>query len=159
MPKLFFHYSRKLGALPAFVQGAGGNISWKNGGTMLVKASGYFLKDVRRGVGYVTCRLRPLVGYLSKIRQRPRSLQQEDEFSVFIENHLIAEESFGVPSIETGMHAVLGRAAIHTHNVYANVFCSIRGGEKVLRALFPESVCMPYLNPGLAVACALTLKK
>lgn len=159
IPNQFFETSRRLGISPVFVQGAGGNISWKENGTMYVKASGFFLKNIKRGEGYVSCRLRPLTMYLNKIRYVPRSMQQEEAFNALIEKHLFLDESFGVPSIETGMHAVLGRAVIHTHNVYANAIGCMDGGEKILAKLFKDSISIPYVNPGLALAHTLALRK
>ena len=37
-----------IGLNPMLVQGAGGNISWKDGGTLWVKASGMWMVDAEK---------------------------------------------------------------------------------------------------------------
>jgi rhamnose utilization protein RhaD (predicted bifunctional aldolase and dehydrogenase) len=41
-------YCAHIGADPMLVQGAGGNVSWKDGETLWVKASGAWLADAAR---------------------------------------------------------------------------------------------------------------
>jgi rhamnose utilization protein RhaD (predicted bifunctional aldolase and dehydrogenase) len=154
--------SRRVGASPAFVQGAGGNTSIKRGRKMYVKASGFLLRDMAKKKGYVCCDFGAMEAYLKKIPSRKRYSQtEEDAFNFFIEQHLFVRESFGVPSIETGTHAVLKAAAIHTHNVYANVFGCMKGGEKYLQEIFKgqDFLYVPYSNPGLALSKALFEEK
>ena len=156
----FFNIARTVGKSPAFVQGAGGNISSKDRKKMYVKASGFFLRDVKQGKGYTCCMVRPLVHFLRRTRSQARYSQSaENGFNAFIEQHVVHKESFGVPSIETGMHAALARAVIHTHNAYINVFGCMRGGEKLLADILGKGGvhCLPYRNPGLALAKEISL--
>lgn len=171
IPESFFQAAQTLGASPIFAQGAGGNLSWKDGDVMYVKASGVLLKNVAPGSGYVACTFRPIADYLAlesvasnianSVTPEPRSHAQENKFNALIESNLVAGESFGVPSIETGMHAILARAAIHTHNVYANTISCMDGGAEILQKLFSQkntdvsAIVIPYANPGLNLARAL----
>ena len=156
----FFDVARTVGKSPAFVQGAGGNISWKNGEKMYVKASGFFMRHLERGRGYTCCAFHPLTNFLRRTRSQARYSQSaENGFNAFIEQHVVHKESFGVPSIETGMHAALARAVIHTHNAYINVFGCMRGGGKLLAEILGNGNvhCLPYRNPGLALAKEISL--
>lgn len=151
----FINISRRVGRSPFLVQGAGGNTSFKRNGTLLVKASGVFLKDMRENHGYVGCHIAPIRRYLGAVVYSPR---RESEFDSVIRRYILPEANFGEPSIETGLHAVLkSRYVIHTHNVYANVFNCMVGGEKLLKKIFPAGyfLFVPYNNPGLALARSL----
>ena len=45
MKKLISNFCQRIGADPLLVQGAGGNVSWKEGDDLWVKASGTWLAD------------------------------------------------------------------------------------------------------------------
>lgn len=169
IPESFFRAAQTLGASPIFAQGAGGNLSWKDGDVMYVKASGCLLKNVAPGSGYVACQFRPIAAYLATTSTpsnnlEPRSHGEENKFNAVIESNLIPGQSFGVPSIETGIHAILARAAIHTHSVYANAISCMDGGAKILHGLFSGKklggpvLVIPYANPGLNLARALYIE-
>ena len=156
--KNFVHYSKKLGKQPRLVQGAGGNTSVKKDGLIWIKASGYFLKDVDVKKGYAVLHNRPVTSYLLSLQKY--SPKMEAEFSGLVAKNLLAQKSFGRPSIETGMHcAISSRYVFHTHSVLANIFNFARGGEKIIQQLFPEALIMPYKNPGLELAYALMRQK
>ena len=42
------NYCARIGQEPLLVQGAGGNVSWKDGGTLWIKASGAWLADAEK---------------------------------------------------------------------------------------------------------------
>ena len=51
--KLFSEFSKKIGDRIDYVQGGGGNTSYKvDDQTMLIKASGYYLNQVKEQDGY-----------------------------------------------------------------------------------------------------------
>ncbi|KKU89910.1 MAG: Class II aldolase/adducin family protein [Microgenomates group bacterium GW2011_GWA1_48_10] len=139
-----------------FAQGAGGNTSVKRGNRMYVKASGVFLKDLREGYGYACCDFGKIRGYIEKfsLSDSPSEL----EFDAFLRSALFPEETFGEPSIETGIHAVLDSAYVaHTHSVMANIFTCMKNGYRLLSRIFdPRSFAhVPYFNPGAQLSCGI----
>jgi len=127
-----------IGADRSLVQGAGGNVSFKSGGTMWIKASGTWLADAGRSDIMV-----PVV--------LPASAT--GDFRVH------DRDTTGLrPSIETSMHAALPHAVVlHVHSVDA-IALAIRTdaatllGEKLagLRWAF-----IPYCRPGDPLARAI----
>lgn len=98
------NYCVKIGADSMLVQGAGGNISWKDKDTLWVKASGTWLADAEAKNIFVP------VDYLSI----KKSLEIKD-FS--ITPTLLSEHSLR-PSIETILHALMPqRVVVHLHAV------------------------------------------
>lgn len=61
------------------------------------------------------------------------------------------------PSIETGFHAVLKEAVIHTHSTYVNIFACAKEGEKNLSLLFPDSCFIPYRTPGTPLTIEVSI--
>ncbi len=155
--KNFLKYSVLLGKDPALVQGAGGNTSYKNPkGELVVKASGYFLKDLKNKRGYVTCNNKKILAKLSKIRLYAPNM--ESEFDSFLKQTLNPKKSFGRPSIETSLHAAIpSRHVFHTHSAYANIFNFAKNGEAELKKIFTgyKVLFIGYKNPGLELGLAL----
>ena len=153
------HAAEVFGSSPLRVQGAGGNISEKNKDVMYVKASGWFLRDMKERAGYVACSYNAIADYLFKTVETPgsqerRSFALEAAFNEAVDAAVRAEESFGSPSMETGMHAVLSKYVFHTHNVFANILGCMKDGEKVAQDIFPRTpfAFVPYFNPGRELA-------
>ncbi len=98
----------RVGARSNLVQGAGGNISFKNSDTLWVKASGTRLKDAGRQNIFVAMDLP---------RTRKEVLQREDL------GHLCFPSNTDTrmrPSIETAIHALLPHPyVLHVHSVGA----------------------------------------
>src|SRR3989344_2848839 len=145
-----------LGSSPDVVQGAGGNLSVKlDGQKMLIKASGCRFSELREDNGFVTVDWKQIH---SRYDQLPADmavgLSEEAEDVQFVDSCIL--ERFGEgsrASIETGFHAFLGRFALHTHSVYANLVSCAKDGEALLKSIFGGSdiriVWVPYVNPGL----------
>ncbi|UJR53175.1 class II aldolase/adducin family protein [Dickeya zeae] len=94
-----------VGKDPLLVQGAGGNISWKDGEFLYVKGSGTWLVDAEHRDIYVQMHLKSIYELISKGE----------------ENYLpaIVSASEGArPSIETALHALLPhKVVLHLHPV------------------------------------------
>lgn len=141
--------SRELGKNLHYVQGGGGNTSIKlSENKMLVKASGFLLKEVSETQGYC------LVDY-DKIRDYLKNADaDEDRFSQKIYSYQLGDRS-ARPSMETGFHALLQDAVIHTHSVFVNLLtCSVEGHE-LCKQLFPEALWVPYETPGRKLTLSL----
>ena len=150
----FLEISHTVGLLPELVQGAGGNTSFKEGKKMYVKATGHLLRNLALNKGYICCDHSRVKKYLSVCKD-------DGQFDDSIRKATIAKESFGEASIETGMHVLLDKFAIHTHSVYANIFNCMVGGEALLKNIFSgqDILFLPYHNPGLMLAQALVVYK
>ncbi len=156
----YLKYSKKLAGNPAFCQGAGGNTSVKINNTLYVKSSGVLLKNLKKESGYVCCNFLPLKKFFSK--PFPINSQWENKFNREALNNLDLKKSFGSPSIETGLHAIINSAYIfHTHNAYANIFNFMQGGEKLLKDIFTseEILVIGYHSPGIGLARELYKKQ
>ena len=95
----------RVGSDPLLVQGAGGNISWKDGGSIFIKGSGTWLAEALSRDIYIDMDLNAVrqkiaeggTDYLPAIRYGPVGLR---------------------PSIETALHALLPhRVVLHLHPV------------------------------------------
>lgn len=144
----FIQVSRAIGANAAYVQGGGGNTSFKiSNHEMLIKASGYQLSHLSETRGHCTVDQVAICDYLNHPHET------DDEFSAKIKTFTNSLEFR--PSIETGFHAVLGPFVIHTHSIFANLLtCSVEG-EKIAKELFSKSLWIPYETPGLRLTMAI----
>ena len=97
-------YCTKIGADPLLVQGAGGNISWKDGDTLWVKASGMWMVDALKKDIFVPVNL--------------VNLSNEISGGNYSATPKIIGESVFKPSIETILHALLPhKIVLHLHAV------------------------------------------
>lgn len=97
-------YCACIGNNPLLVQGAGGNVSWKEDGVLWVKASGTWLKDALSQDIFVPVDLLSLQSSLA-----------EEDFAV---TPLVIGESLLRPSIETLLHGLLPKAVVvHVHAI------------------------------------------
>jgi rhamnose utilization protein RhaD (predicted bifunctional aldolase and dehydrogenase) len=97
-------FCARIGADPLLVQGAGGNVSWKDGDVLWVKASGTWLAEAESKEIFVPVNLAHLQSALAK-----------QDFSVKPE---IATNNGLRPSIETLLHALMPhRVVVHLHAV------------------------------------------
>lgn len=138
-------YCVKLARDPLLVQGAGGNVSWKDGGTLWIKASGSGLAQAAREQIFLPVDLRHLRHALSR-----------GDFSVV--PRTLTDTSLR-PSIETPLHALLPHPlVVHLHAVEILAQLVRRNADDVLRALLPPAVrwtSVAYAKPGAALAQAL----
>lgn len=119
---------------PRLVQGGGGNCSVKFNGHMAVKASGYFLEDIREDQG---------ITVVSSATGEPADATQPR------------------PSLEANLHLLLGPYVIHTHPIAVAALVCAQQGNKKFRTLFPGANAhwVSYASPGerLAKQVAATL--
>jgi rhamnose utilization protein RhaD (predicted bifunctional aldolase and dehydrogenase) len=130
---------------PLLVQGAGGNVSWKDGDTLWVKASGAWLAEATQKDIFVAVDLRQL-----------RTTTARGDFSVV---PLPIGSTTLRPSIETLLHSLMPhRIVVHLHAVEVLVH--------LVRASFPASILerlgprtnwieVPYRKPGRDLADAV----
>jgi len=139
------NYCAQIGADPLLVQGAGGNVSWKDGDTLWVKASGTWLADAVTKDIFVPV---DLVGLRAAIQLGQYAAQPTLQ-------HVSALR----PSIETLLHVLMPqRVVVHIHAVDA-LACLVRENcadeldDKLARLAHWSRVA--YHKPGAALAKAV----
>ena len=97
-------FCTSIGSDPLLVQGAGGNVSWKDGDHLWVKASGTWLAEAETSNIFVPVNLTHLQHALA-----------ENNYSV---NPILLSNTFLRPSIETLLHALMPhKIVLHLHPV------------------------------------------
>ncbi len=153
--------AQEIGLNRAYVQGGGGNVSVKiNGAAMAVKASGLRLEELQENSGFVGIDFVAMRRFFNLPRSTPdlTLLTAEYENTVASSPAKIPDvpETSLRPSIETGFHAILDTAVIHTHSVYANILTCSTEGREIIQKLFPEAAYIPYHTPGVALTFAIS---
>lgn len=157
----FVKLSSISGSRADYVQGGGGNTSVKlENGYMLIKASGFCLKDIREDSGYA-----PLDG--SALRKFYRENQPESfadceaAGAKCVKENAVTIEGLPQfrPSVEAGFHSLLKTYVLHTHSVYANLAACAIGGKEIARRAFRNAPYswgwVDYVNPGAKLAFAI----
>src|ERR1022692_13175 len=113
--------SRAAGSRLDYVQAGGGNTSVKSpdGQTMAIKASGTALTLMSESAGWVEV---DVAAVLSIFDQKDLATLETDTREARVLKHFSSAivGGSGRPSVETALHAMLGRVVIHTHPVAAN---------------------------------------
>ena len=151
-----------IGAECTYVQGGGGNVSVKiNNDVMAVKASGLRLEELQETSGFVGidhCAVR-------RFFNTPRDNNTDAKALATAYNAAISAGKVALPgypdtelrpSIETGFHAILDTAVIHTHSVFVNILTCSNEGTDILKKLFPEAAFVPYYTPGASLTFAIS---
>ncbi|MFP4176731.1 MAG: SDR family oxidoreductase [Candidatus Brocadiia bacterium] len=149
--------STEVGADPELVQGGGGNTSTKTpDGRMYVKASGTALEAMEEESGY---RCVDLEKCLALLEDPDLEGMPEDERERAMGRRLgdcCVDDLEGRPSVETLLHAQLGKCVVHTHPSFLNGLLSAQGGEAVIRELYadlePPTLYIEYTDFGYPLA-------
>jgi rhamnose utilization protein RhaD (predicted bifunctional aldolase and dehydrogenase) len=138
-------YCAKIGSDPLLVQGAGGNVSWKEESVLWIKASGMWLADACERNIFVPVDLTHLQDSISKCA-----------FSVLPK---ICDDSRLKPSIETFLHALMPhKIVVHLHAVDILAHLVQSNGEDTIRTRIGNSLnwgIVNYYKPGADLACAV----
>lgn len=138
-------YCVYLGKNPLIVQGAGGNISWKDGETLWVKASGKRLVDAKAANIFV-----PVDLYALRI-----AIQKKD----FNATPLVLGGASMRPSIETNLHALMPhKIVMHLHSVEILAALVKEGCQEEVNSRMSDSVgwrFVEYFKPGPDLARAI----
>jgi rhamnose utilization protein RhaD (predicted bifunctional aldolase and dehydrogenase) len=149
--RLISKFCVELGSNPLLVQGAGGNVSWKEDDILWIKGSGTWLANAEQENIFVPVDLIYLKDILVK-----RGYD--------IKPQTIGEQAFR-PSIETILHAIMPQKIVaHLHMINALSHLVQQTCDSYIQDLFEKSsinpVIIKYHKPGpeLANAMASTLK-
>ena len=142
-------YCTKIGADPLLVQGAGGNISWKDGDTLWIKASGMWIADAEKKDIFVPVDLADL-----------NTAIQNNNFEV---TPSLKIETKLRPSIETLLHALLPhRVVVHLHAV--EILAHLVRKKNIIDDLkldLGSNICwvmVEYFKPGAELARVARIK-
>ena len=149
--------SRAVGRDVLLVQGGGGNASVKSadGTRMWIKASGFRLADVGTHHGYVATDVPALLAAVRDPRLTAMSRAEAHEMSVRMIDAATRDGGRLRPSLETGFHAVLPGAVLHTHSVFINAFSCFELAEEAVAARLGGAPFVAYQPPGHALAAAV----
>jgi len=153
--------SRAAGADCRLVQAGGGNTSVKTdeGRLMFVKASGTSMAQMQEGRGYRVADVAKCLEILQdKSLQEMSAVAREQEIVRRL-GECCVDEGEGRPSVETSLHALLGRCVLHTHpSVVNGLLCAAEGLEalqELFGALEPPFLYLQYTDPGYPLAVRL----
>lgn len=160
--KDLINISQYAGSRVDYTQGGGGNTSVKSdkNDIMLIKASGYKLKDITATNAYVAVNKKIISDYYNSVDLSVKK-DYEKESAELAKSSVIALEGIETlrPSVEVGFHAILKKYVIHTHSVYANILtCSIEGESLALKIFKDKDfgfIFLPYINPGFELTLAM----
>lgn len=139
-------HAAAIGSDARLVQGAGGNLSGKDGELVWVKASGTRLAEAQA---------RPIFVGVDGPRARGDVLHMEDLRHLVVE---LADERASRPSIETALHVLLPhRYVFHVHSVGAVAAAAQRDPRETMGRLREIAAVgwVPYAKPGIALARAV----
>lgn len=128
--------SARLGADPMLVQGAGGNISWKEDGRLWVKASGACMRDSLGQDLFV-----PVDLASTRDLSRPVRIDPDWQGTTVLR-----------PSIETTLHALMPQTVVvHLHSVelLAHLVCKTANVSLSQLLEDPRHALVPYCKPGV----------
>lgn len=138
-------FCAQIGADPLLVQGAGGNVSWKDGDVLWVKASGTWLAEAESKEIFVPVNLAHLQDSLAK-----------QDFTV---KPKVNSNSGLRPSIETLLHALMPhRVVVHLHAVEILTHLVRINARHKIRDLVSGTVnwiFVDYFKPGADLARAV----
>ena len=140
-------YCAAIGTDPLLVQGAGGNVSWKDGDTLWIKASGTWLAQAAEKDIFVPVALAPL-----------RAATGAGQFGV---TPTVLGGSALRPSIETLLHALMPqRVVVHLHAIEVLAHLVRENWQDEVALLLGDQlswVAVPYKKPGAELAEAVNL--
>lgn len=154
--------SQYAGSRADYTQGGGGNTSVKNSekDLMLIKASGYRLKDIDEKTAFVAVKKSAIANYYASVDLSVKK-DYEKESAEIAKHSVVPIEGIASlrPSVEVGFHAVLKKYVIHTHSVYANILACSKEGEALAKEIFSGKdfgfIFLPYINPGFELTIAM----
>jgi rhamnose utilization protein RhaD (predicted bifunctional aldolase and dehydrogenase) len=134
---------------PDYVKGGGGNTSAKNETTVWVKPSGTTLSTLKPDSFLAMDRARLRALYTAEMPVEPAAREAKIQT-------LMAAATFpgqlGRPSVEAPLHDLLSAVfVVHNHPMLVNGLCCSRHGAVECARLFPETLWIPYIDPGFTL--------
>jgi rhamnose utilization protein RhaD (predicted bifunctional aldolase and dehydrogenase) len=135
-------FCSRIGSDSTLVQGAGGNISWKDNDILWIKASGTRLADVEEKQIFVPVDLNAI-----------KSAMASGDFDT---KPIVLGGSKLRPSIETHLHALMPHTiVVHLHPVEVLPHLVLKKSKDAIKALIDPTIswdCVGYQKPGKELA-------
>jgi rhamnose utilization protein RhaD (predicted bifunctional aldolase and dehydrogenase) len=146
--------SRRYGGDPDWVLAGGGNSSWKDASTLLVKASGCPMAGIGPE-GFCAMDRKKLGAMWTAAYPDDPQAREAEALASLMSARLPGEERR--PSVETLMHALFPEAFVmHTHPAAVNGMTCAKGGREAFLRLFgKEAIWVPFVDPGYVLALAV----
>jgi len=159
--KELIEISQYAGNRVDYTQGGGGNTSVKiDHQQMIIKASGFKLKDINENQGFVKLNYSLIQSFINDI-QDANNPELEIQNKNILKQAVIPTQDKETlrPSVEAGFHAILDKYVIHTHAVYANLINCAKNGADYLKTIFNHRdfsyIVIPYVDPGLPLSITI----
>jgi rhamnose utilization protein RhaD (predicted bifunctional aldolase and dehydrogenase) len=140
-------FCSSVGRNPLFVQGAGGNVSWKEADTLWIKASGTWLINAQDEDIFLPVEL--------------KNLQNELSNKNFNVTPILKIESELRPSIETILHALMPhKVVVHLHAIEILAHLVRTSCFETMASLINDNInweLVDYYKPGASLAKAVSL--
>lgn len=143
--------SRLYGKNPSFVQGGGGNTSYKDRNYLYVKASGFSLESIGKN-GFVKLDRKMLNSIWEKEYPTDADLREKQALKDLLNSR--AEGEVKRPSVESLLHTALPQKFIvHTHPTIINGLTCSKNGPKLAKKFFGiRCMWVPLMSPGYVLA-------
>ena len=142
IPISFFDTTEKIGNDINLVQGPGGNISYKEGDFMLIKASGVNMSDVKKKNIFIKTNHRKILNAIEKKEKDPI----KNTWEKIIKN---------MTSIETSMHAIMPhKVVLHVHCVNTLSWIVQENYLEKIKVILKDEnwISIPYKKPGVSLS-------
>lgn len=137
----YIHLSKLFGGCIDYVQATGGNISVKDGDSIIIKKSGFAMSETTTDKGYIICSLEKLQSVFNS---------SNDD----VTSSILSGDLPGRPSMEVFFHMIPCKYIIHIHpTAFMKYLCSPNFGR--LKTMFKDELFIPYLQPGRPLAEAI----
>ncbi len=152
--------SHAVGGRPDCVQAGGGNTSIKSadGKIMAIKASGTTLAGLSESAGWVELDLGSVLSMFDLPElERLDSAGREAKVLALLKAAVLGGPSER-PSVESALHAMLGKVIIHTHPTAVNALTCGPGESAIAELTRPGELpplWIPYVDPGCSLAVAV----
>ncbi|MDT4761274.1 class II aldolase/adducin family protein [Sphaerochaeta sp. PS] len=142
--------SRRYGSDSRYVLLGGGNTSYKDGGVLYVKASGWALSSIGSS-GFVRMDLARMETIWDKTYSTDDDEREEEVLKDMMASRLEGESAR--PSVEALLHALLPFTyVVHLHPALVNgITCSVEG-QKAVERNFPDALWIELVKPGFILA-------
>jgi len=151
--------SSAVGEDSSLVQGGGGNTSVKTDDNkyMYIKASGTALKDMSFERGWRRLNIEAVLAVfqdkaLAKMACHDRELEMVNRLLATCDDDVPGDVR---PSVESALHAILGKYVIHLHAIAVLAYACARNGKDEILKLFADKPLPPlwitYADPGLSL--------
>ena len=152
----FIAACRRIGKNQALAQAGGGNISLKVDNTrMIIKSSGQYLSGVTQKKGHCTVLYPGIASFVRRGTSKTFSRGWEKQYNRQLEKSMAMPSAR--PSLETGFHAMLGRAVVHTHPLFINALLCSKNGKTLLKRIAGREkfLWVPYQTPGIELSAGI----